>query len=82
MRASVADLDLRCGGQQMQPLDGAYPGGARPAAGFDAGTQLGKCYADSDGRIELLCTRPGPSSLSVGDQLMTIKDAKPLPSSD
>lgn len=82
VRASAAELDLRCGGQEMQPLDGAHPRAGESAAGFDAGTQLGKRYVDSGGLIELLCTKPGPSSLSVGDQLMTIKEAKPLPSSD
>jgi hypothetical protein len=82
VRASVPEVDLRCGGQEMRPLDGAHPGGGGPAAGFDAGTQLGKRYVDADGLIELLCTKSGPSSLSVGDQLMMVKEAKPLPSSD
>ena len=82
VRAGVPELDLRCGGQEMQPLDGAHPQAGGPAAGFDAGTQLGKRYVDAEGLVELLCTKPGPSSLSVGDQLMTIKEAKPLPSSD
>jgi hypothetical protein len=82
VRASVPELDLRCGGQQMQPLGDAGPRDGGPAAGFDAGTLLGKRYVDADGLIELLCTRPGQSSLSVGEQLMTVKEAKPLPSSD
>ncbi|HEX4661874.1 MAG TPA: hypothetical protein VH307_31145 [Streptosporangiaceae bacterium] len=82
VRASVPELDLRCGGQQMQPVDRAHPRAGGPMAGFDAGTQLGKRYVDPGGLIELLCTKSGPSSLSVGDQPMTIKDAKPLPASD
>ncbi len=44
--------------------------------------ELGKRYVDADGSVELLCTKPGPSSLSVGEQLMTLKEAKPLPASD
>jgi hypothetical protein len=82
VRASVPELDLRCGGQQMRPVDGSQPRDGGPEAGFDAGTQLGKRYVDPDGLIELLCTKSGPSSLSVGDQLLTIKEAKPLPASD
>lgn len=82
VRAGTAEVDLRCGGLQMQPLDAAHPRTGGPAAGFDAGVQMGKRYVDSGGLLELLCTKSGPSSLSVGDQLMTIKEAKPLPSSD
>ena len=82
VRAGAPELDLRCGGQQMRPMDDARPRARGPAAGFDAGTQLGKRYVDADGRVELLCTKPGPSSLSVGERLMTVKEAKPLPASD
>ena len=53
-----------------------------PEPGFDGGTQLGKRYTDETGGLELLCTKGGPSSLSVGDVVLQIKDAKPLPSSD
>jgi hypothetical protein len=82
VRASAPELDLRCGGHQMQPVGSVHPGAGGPMAGFGGGTQLGKRYVDPDGMIELLCTKSGPSSLSVGDQPMTVKEAKPLPASD
>jgi hypothetical protein len=43
---------------------------------------MGKRYADADATIELLCTKPGEGSLSIGDVPVPTKDAKPLPSSD
>jgi hypothetical protein len=82
VRASAGETDLRCGGKPMKPMSDASPRAGGPVPGFDGGTQLGKRYEDPDGRIELLCTKPGPSALSVGDQPLTLKQAKPLPASD
>jgi hypothetical protein len=50
--------------------------------GFDQGTQLGKRYADDDLGLELLCTKAGEGSLSVGEGILAVKGAKPLPASD
>lgn len=82
IKAPASEADLRCGGQQMLPVGAERPEGATPEAGFDTGTQLGKRYTDETGDLELLCTKGGTSSLSVGDVVLHIKDAKPLPSSD
>lgn len=73
--------DLRCGGQPMVLTDESRDGG-EPVAPFDGGTLVGKRYVDADDTLELLCTKPGAGSLSVGDQPLDIKGAKPLPSSD
>ncbi len=81
VRAPDGDLDLRCGGGPMVAI-GDPGGGGRPSPGFDGGTLVGKRYVDADGSLELLCTKPGAGSLSVGDDLLEIKAAKPLPSSD
>ena len=43
---------------------------------------IGKRYGDEDLGIELLCTKAGEGSLSIGDERLHLKDAKPLPSSD
>jgi hypothetical protein len=43
---------------------------------------MGKRYADDDLGLEVLCTKPGPGSLSVGDTPLPVKGAKPLPASD
>jgi hypothetical protein len=74
-------VDLRCGGQPMVAADDER-GTGEPTAPFDAGTLIGKRYVDADDTVELLCTKPGSGSLSIGDQPMDVKGAKPLPSSD
>lgn len=72
---------LCCGGAPMIDLAAASAGGT-PAPDFADGTQLGKRYVNEAGTLELLCTRPGEGSLSVDGVALTVKGAKPLPSSD
>ena len=43
---------------------------------------LGKRYADDELGLELLCTQGGAGTLTVGEQPLLVKGAKPLPSSD
>ena len=81
VRAPVGDVDVRCGGEPMVALDEDAPKGS-VQAGFDEGTLLGKRYADEDAGIELLATKAGKGSLSLGTNIVPRKDAKPLPSSD
>lgn len=82
VRVPGGDIDLRCGGAPMLPLDA--DGGARKPIAPDhhAGTLLGKRYADEAAGLEVLCTKAGEGSLSVGDTPLLTKEAKPLPSSD
>ena len=81
VRAPSEPVDLRCGGHPMVALDAEAPS-ASVEAGFDEGTQLGKRYEDEGSDLEILCTKPGPASLSIGADPLHIKGAKPLPSSD
>lgn len=75
-----ADVDVRCGGEPMREL-GA--GGDRlPVTGEGDGTLLGKRYAEEDLGLELLCTQGGAGALTLGQQPLLVKGAKPLPSSD
>jgi len=46
------------------------------------GTLIGKRYVNAAGDLELLCTRPGAGTLALGGAALTVKGAKPLPSSD
>jgi hypothetical protein len=83
VRAPKDDIDLRCGGQAMTPMgqsQGAPAGSVDPT--HASGTLLGKRYAAEDAGLELLCTKGGEGSLSVGEDPILQKDAKPLPSSD
>jgi hypothetical protein len=81
VRASAEDVELRCGGQ---PMSSEVVDGSKEALAPDHGngTQLGKRYGSADLGLELLCTKAGEGSLSVGDDALPLKDAKPLPSSD
>lgn len=79
--ARQVEVDLRCGGQPMTPVtDEASPAGL--AMTDTTGTLLGKRYAHEVAGIEVLCVKPGAGGLSVGDDPIPIKAAKPLPSSD
>jgi hypothetical protein len=82
VRTPADDVDLRCGGHPMVALDAEAPSGATVEAGFDEGTQVGKRYADENAGLEVLCTKAGQGSLSLGVDPLPVKGAKPLPSSD
>jgi hypothetical protein len=76
----VADVDVRCGGAPMRELG---TGGDRVAITLEGdATLLGKRYVEEDLGVELLCSQAGAGALSIGDQLLFVKGAKPLPSSD
>ncbi len=79
--AANGDLALTCGGA---PMIGSteQPSGGDIASGHDAGTLLGKRYVNQAGTIELLCTKPGKGSLAVNGEILILKEAKALPSSD
>jgi hypothetical protein len=81
VKAPGEPVDLRCGGHPFVALD-AEVGSASIEPGFDGGTQLGKRYADDDLGLELLCTKAGEGSISVGDVVLEVKGAKALPASD
>jgi hypothetical protein len=51
-------------------------------AKFAGPTLIGKRYTDESGDLELLCTKGGEGALSEGEVLLSVKGAKPLPSSD
>lgn len=76
------DVDLTCGGAPMALANEAGAPDGAPAAGKDAGTALGKRYVNADESLEILCTKAGAGSLGVGDELLSLKEAKPLPASD
>jgi hypothetical protein len=79
--APPEEVDIRCGGAAMLPMD-AEPSGGTPAADAADGSLLGKRYVNEAGTLELLCTKPGEGSLGSGGQALAVKGAKPLPSSD
>lgn len=79
VKAPATDVDLRCGGQPVAVVGTA--GDKLPIAdAHKSGTLMGKRYGDDN--LELLCTKPGEGSLSLGEEPIGPKDAKLLPSSD
>jgi hypothetical protein len=83
VKAPADPVDLRCGGHPFLAPD-AEPDPASESIvdGFDGGTQLGKRYSDDELGLELLCTKAGEGAISVGETILTVKGAKPLPASD
>jgi hypothetical protein len=81
LRAPEDAASLTCGGVEMAPKDSAVtPAEADPA--LMGGTQLGKRYVTESGSLEVLCVKGGEGSLALDGELLTIQQAKPLPSSD
>ncbi len=81
VKAPDGEVDVRCGGAAMvDPADDAR--GGTPDGAAAEGTLLGKRYVNEDESLELLCTKAGEGSLGVGDALLSLKEAKPLPASD
>ena len=81
VKAPADPVDLRCGGHPFLAAD-AEAASESIVAGFEGGTQLGKRYSDDELGLEILCTKAGEGALAVDGRLLTIKGAKPLPSSD
>ena len=79
VRSSDSLDDLRCGGAPMVALDAERSGELDPA--FAGGSVMGKRYVDETG-AEVLVTKAGAGTLSVGQTALSLKEAKPLPASD
>jgi hypothetical protein len=73
--------ELRCGGKPMLPLDAENASDAGLDPDFSGGAVMGKRYVD-EGGAEVLVTKAGAGTLSIGSTALTLKEAKPLPASD
>lgn len=81
VKAPAGAVDLRCGGVAVLRPDEDAPSGVTLDATHAAGSLIGKRYSDG-AELEILCSKGGDGSLSIGDTDLEIKGAKPLPSSD
>ena len=79
VRSAESLDDLRCGGAPMVEIGAPREGELDPA--FAGGSVMGKRYVDDAG-AEVLVTKPGAGSLSVGATPLQLKEVKPLPASD
>ena len=73
--------DLRAGGVPMVPIGEATSPAATLDPDYSGGTLMGKRYVDDSG-AEVLVTKAGQGTLSIGATPLEIKEAKPLPASD
>jgi hypothetical protein len=77
--------DLRAGGVPMVPLDSQKDSGKSSEftidPSFSDGNVMGKRYVDDNG-AEVLVTKAGAGTLSIGTTALALKEAKPLPASD
>jgi hypothetical protein len=71
--------DLRCGGAPMVALGAERSGELDPA--LADGNVMGKRYVDETG-AEVLVTKAGAGTLTIGQTALSLKEAKPLPASD
>ncbi|KGI69228.1 hypothetical protein MJO55_19315 [Mycolicibacterium rufum] len=73
--------DLRAGGAPMVLVGDDVDSGLSLDGTLADGTVMGKRYVDDSG-AEVLVTKAGKGTLSIGDTPLTLKEAKPLPASD
>jgi hypothetical protein len=73
--------DLRAGGVPMVALDAEKAADATLDPDFAEGNVMGKRYVDENG-AEVLVTKAGSGTLTVGTTPLNLKEAKPLPASD
>jgi hypothetical protein len=73
--------DLRAGGAPMVPIGSTVASGPTLDPALSGGSLMGKRYVDDTG-AEVLVTKAGKGTLSVGASPLAIKEAKPLPASD
>jgi hypothetical protein len=83
LKASQNDAELTCGGRPMsEEVRPAADKSDQGASTNGNASELGKRYVHEGSGIEVLVTRGGPGVLAVGDDPMTVKAPKKLPSSD
>ncbi|WP_319455998.1 MULTISPECIES: hypothetical protein [unclassified Mycobacterium] len=81
VRSAESLDDLRAGGAPMVPIGDGVDASLELDSEHSGGTLMGKRYVDDAG-AEVLVTKAGKGSLSIGAIPLQIKEAKPLPASD
>lgn len=81
VRSTDSLEDLRAGGAPMVPIGDQTSADLTLDPALSEGNLMGKRYVDDSG-AEVLVTKAGKGTLSVGATPLAIKEAKPLPASD
>lgn len=82
VKAPAGDVALRCGGQPLVAPAEAPPVLLPAAPELSEGCQLGKRYEHAESGLELLCAKQSTGTLTVSDEVLAQRGAKPLPASD
>jgi hypothetical protein len=82
VRTASGDVDLCCGGASMVLTTDTAARTGTPAPELAGGTAVGKRYASDTLDVEVLATKAGEGTLSIGTDVLQLKLAKPLPASD
>lgn len=82
VRVLPGDVALTIGGHPAIDLNAEPEVGLSMVAGLDTGSALGKRYTDPSGKLELLITKGGAGGVALNGELLSLKEAKPLPASD
>jgi hypothetical protein len=82
IKAPVGEVPLTIGGAPPVASATERDGRSSVSAGHGGGALLGKRYVDAAETVELLCTRAGDGLPALDGELLQVKAAKPLPSSD
>jgi hypothetical protein len=82
VRAPDGDVEVGCGGAPMVEVGQPRPADATLDASLGEPTAIGKRYADEAAGLEVLCTKAGEGALTLNGNVLLLKGAKPLPSSD
>jgi hypothetical protein len=81
VRSAESLDDLCAGGAPMVPIGSTVALGPTLDPALSEGNLMGKRYVDDTG-AEVLVTKAGKGTLSIGTTALSIKEAKPLPASD
>lgn len=73
---------LECGGHPMMAMTAERPTDLAISPNYATGIQLGKRYCDEEIGIEVLASKAGQGSLSINGKVLSVRNAKALPSSD
>ena len=73
-------VEINCGGAPMLATGESAQAELDPQ--FAQGLLIGKRYVDKQERFELLCTKGGKGGVTINGELLDVKIAKALPSSD
>ena len=81
VRSAESLDDLRAGGAPLVPVGSDVDSSLSLEDSLSEGNLMGKRYVDDNG-AEVLVTKAGKGTLSVGATPLALKEAKPLPASD